>query len=68
MVAFGLGHGRIELDQHVAGLDALPITDVDRANDAGLERLDHLGAAGRNDLARRGGDDVDAPQGGPNQR
>ena len=68
VVAFGLRHGRIELDQHVAGLDALPITDMDCANDAGLERLDNLGAPCWNNFARRGGDDVDAPKGGPNQR
>jgi hypothetical protein len=28
----GFRHGRIELDEHVAGLDALPVADVDRAN------------------------------------
>src|SRR5450759_857754 len=68
MIDFGLGHGRIKLDEDFAGLDALPVTDVDRANDACLERLDHLGAPAWNDLARRSGDDVDGPKRGPNQR
>ena len=68
MIAFGLRHGRIELDQHVAGLDALPIADVDCANHTGLERLNNLGAPGWNNLARRGGNDVDGTKGGPNQR
>ena len=47
MVALGLVDGRVELDQHVAGLDALAVLDMDRAHHAGLERLDHLGAPAR---------------------
>ena len=62
MIALGGVHGRIELDQDIAGLDALPVLHMDRAHDAGLERLDDLGAAARHDLARRGGDDVDVPE------
>ena len=61
-------HRRIELDQHVAGLDALPIADMDRANNAGLERLNHLGPAARDDLAGCGGNDVDLPEACPGQR
>ena len=61
-------HGRIELDQHVAGFDRLAVLDVDRAHHAGLERLDDLGAAGRNDLAGGRGDDVDLAEARPRQR
>ena len=35
--------GRIEFDQHLAGLDLLPVCNVDGTDDAGLERLDDLG-------------------------
>ena len=59
MVALGGVHRRIELDQHVACLDALPVLHMDRAHHAGLERLDDLGAAARHDLARCRGHDVD---------
>ena len=51
MIAFRDIHGRIELDQHVAGPDHLPVLHVDRAHHAGLERLDDLGAATRHDLS-----------------
>ena len=37
----------------VAGLDLLAVLDMDRAHHAGLERLDDLGAAARDDLAVR---------------
>ena len=67
MFELGVVHGRIELDQNVAGLDALPVTHVDRSHDTSLERLDHLGAAARNDLALGGRDDVDASERGPGQ-
>ena len=40
-------HGRVELDQDVARPDALAVADMDGAHDAGLERLDRLGAAAR---------------------
>ena len=53
MAEFGGVHGGIELDQHVARLDALAVAHMDRPHDAGLERLDDLGAAGGDDLARR---------------
>ena len=58
----------IELDQDVAGLDALTVAHMDRTHHAGLERLDGLGAAARNDLARRDGDDVDRADTRPGQR
>ncbi len=53
MVALGFIDGRIELDQHVAGLDALSVLHADRAHHAGLERLYHLAASARNHLAGR---------------
>ena len=68
MPELGTAHGRIELDQDVAGLDALTVADMDRTHHAGLERLDDLGAAARNDLARRDGDDVDRADARPGQR
>ena len=46
MVALGGVHRRVELDQHVAGLDRVAVAHVDGAHDPGLERLDHFGAAG----------------------
>ena len=48
-----LVHGGVELDQRLAGLDRLPVMHMDGANHAGLERLDQLGAAARDDLALR---------------
>ena len=60
-------HGGIELDEDVAGLDALPVVDLDGAHDAGLERLDQLDAAVGHDFAGRGGDDVDVPETRPDQ-
>ena len=52
VIAVGRVDGRIELDQHIAGLDLLPVLHADRAHHAGLERLDDLGAVARHDLAR----------------
>ena len=68
MPELGTAHGRVELDEDVAGLDALTVADMDRAHHAGLERLDDLGAAARNDLARRDGDNVDRADTRPGQR
>ena len=70
LLAFAVGfrHGRIEFDQNVAGLYALPVADVDGANNARLERLDQLGAPARHDLAGRGRDDIDAAERRPRQR
>ncbi len=53
-----LGHRRIEFDENLAGFDALPVSHMDCANDASLERLNDLGATARNDPARRRGDDI----------
>jgi len=39
MAQFGVVDCRVELDQHVACLDRLPVADMDGANDRGLERL-----------------------------
>ena len=38
---------------------------MDGMHHAGLERLDDLGAAGRDDLAGGGGDDIDRADAGP---
>ena len=49
-------------------LTRLTVADMDRAHDAGLERLDRLGAAAWNDLARRDRDNVDRADARPGQR
>ena len=67
MVGLGLVHGRIERDQNVARLHHLAVVDVDGSHDAGFERLDHLGAAGRNDLPGRRSDDIDLTEKRPSQ-
>src|SRR5262245_27053542 len=66
MPELGTAHGRIELEKNVASIYLLTIADMDATHDACLERLDCLGAAARNDLAGRHGDNVeraDARQG-----
>ncbi len=68
VVALGIAHGRIELDENVAGLDALAILDMDGADDAGGERLHHLDAAAGHDLAGRRGDDIDLADTRPRHR
>jgi len=68
MPLLGAGHGRIELDQDLAGLDPLPVADMDRALHTGLEGLDQLGAAVRDDLALCRRHDVDAADAGPDAR
>jgi hypothetical protein len=60
-------HGRVEFDQHVAGLDRLPVLHPDRPHDAGLERLHQLGAVARQDFSGRRGHDVDGAPPGPEQ-
>ena len=60
MFELGGVHGWVELDQNVGQ----PVAHVDRSHDS-LERLDHLGAAARNNLARCGRHDVDASQASP---
>src|SRR5262249_3622870 len=67
MVAFCLVHGRIELDQHLPSLNALPVANTDGPHDAGLERLDDFGAPARDDFSRRRGDDVDLAKRRPGQ-
>ena len=68
VVAFGGIHGRIELDQHVAGFNRLPVLHPDGANHPGLERLDDLGAPARHDLPGRRSHDVDRAPPRPDQR
>ena len=60
-------HGGIEFDQHVARLDALAVAHMDRTHHARLERLDDLGAAGGDDLARGHGHDVDRADARPGE-
>src|SRR3546814_16443458 len=58
-LGFGIGYGGIELDQRLAGADALAVADqygVDDPRRAGLDQLDVVGG---DQLARRRGDDVD---------
>src|SRR3546814_623161 len=64
----GIGYGGIELDQRLAGADALAVADqygVDDPRRAGLDQLDVVGG---DQLARRRGDDVDPAKGQPEQR
>ncbi len=68
MIALGFVRGRIELDQHVTCPYRLPILHLDRTHHPGLERLDHLDPAARQDLSARGRNDVDAAPPGPDQR
>ena len=68
VIAFRGVYGRIELDQHVTGLDRLPVVYPNGAHNAGLERLDDLGAAARHDFSARRRDDVDRAPPGPYQR
>jgi hypothetical protein len=51
MAQLGVADRRVELDQHVACLDRLPVADMDGADDPGLERLHDLAGAARDDLA-----------------
>ena len=67
VLLLGRLHGGIELDENLAGLDALPVLNVDGAHNAGLERLDDLDAAAGNDLAGRRGDDIDMAEARPEQ-
>ena len=59
-----LTHGRVELDQHVTAFDSLAVMDLDRAHDSGLERLDSLGTAARDDLPGDC-DDIDCAEARP---
>ncbi len=68
MPAFRLVDGRVELDEHLAGLHALAVMNMNGAHDAGLERLDQFGATAGDDLALRRGNDVDLAEIGPGDR
>jgi hypothetical protein len=63
--AVGPGHGGVEFDQHLAGLDGLAVDDVDGLDGGGLDRLDQLAAGIGHDLALRHGDHVDVAEAGP---
>ena len=65
MLLFGAVHGRVELDQEIAGVDMLAVDHMDRPDNAGVERLDNLAAAAGHDLTLRRGDDVDCPPRSP---
>jgi hypothetical protein len=67
-VALGRAGDAVEFDQHLAFLDPVAIPGVNRRHHSGFERLNHLDAADRNDLALRGGDDVDTAEHRPGQR
>src|SRR2546430_13678921 len=68
MPELGTAHGRVELKEDVAGPDVLTVTDMDRTHHSGLKRLDRFGSAGRNDLARCHGDNVDRADARPGER
>jgi hypothetical protein len=53
--------GRIEFQHKVADLHAAAVFDVDGGDLPGIERLDHLGAPGGLDLARRHGRRAGSP-------
>src|SRR5262245_50123019 len=67
MVAFGLVHGRIKLDQDLPGPDALSVANMDCSYYPRLERLDDFGAPARDEFSRRRGDDVDLAKRRPGQ-
>ena len=51
MLLLRLGHGRVEFDQDFTCFDALPVMNVNRAYDAGVEGLYQLNPAARHDFA-----------------
>ncbi len=57
-----LRRGRVKLDENVAGLHRAVVSGVNGHHSARLDRLYHLDAPGRLELALRRGDDVDAPE------
>ena len=65
MIALGFIHRRIELDEHLASSDRLPVADMNRAYNPRLKRLDHFGAPARDDLSRRRRNDVDLTERSP---
>jgi hypothetical protein len=67
MAQLGVIDCRVELDQHIARFDPLAVTDMDVADDPGLERLDDLAAAGRDDRALRRGDHVNLAEARPGE-
>ena len=52
-VAVGAAVGGVKFNQYVARLHALPVTHGNDTQDTGLQRLDHLALARRNDPALR---------------
>jgi hypothetical protein len=47
MPAVGTVEGVVEFDQHVADRDMITVADMNGGDEAGLQRLDHLGVASR---------------------
>ena len=62
------GDGAVELDQDLPALTLIAVPHMDGRDDAGFQRLNGLGAAGRHDLARRGRDNVDMAEDRPADR
>jgi hypothetical protein len=57
-IALRLGHRLVQLDQRIAGADQLTGSDQNRRHAGDFERLHHLGAQMRDDLAGGDRDDV----------
>jgi hypothetical protein len=68
VLALGLIHGRVKLDQNLAGGDGLSIVHMDGANDAGFERLDYLGSPAGDDPTCCGRDNVEFAEARPGER
>src|SRR5262249_62277740 len=67
MVAFGLVHCRIKLDQDLPGPDALSVTNMDSSYYPRLERLASFGAPARDGFSRRRAAAGARPQRAPSQ-
>lgn len=68
VVQFGCIDSWIQFDQHIPRLDRRPIVRANRAHHAGFGRLDHLGAAIHDDLAKCGRDHIHLSQRCPRHR
>ena len=68
MTAIGFIDLGIELNQNVARSNALPIADMNCANDARFKRLNNFCAAGRDYFSGRRRDNVNLTKGSPDQQ